>query len=758
MQKRERRRRAARHGDVDRDHVGHSSGAGVAFAEDAAAAAAVADGHHQPGLGNRVVAAAQRLGHVARHGPRDEQQVGVPWTGDEADAEALEVVVGIVQRMDLELAAVAGAGVDVADAERAPEQAQHRVAQAPRHLLQRGVGPRRGLAGQADAQDLSQELVHRLQVRSRVGQVERLVDEREVRNDVAEHRVLERRPVLPGGIVRMAAPYAAGRTGLERDEDLAAPALDPADAARALGGRGQRRLRRPGAQVIEQRSLKAQRFERFVEAHVDARGDVAVARAGDARRERRVGDHAGMRPRVERDAAGARGEADHAEARRGLRRQPPAGDEAVLQSRVIVVDCAQHAELALEPVGLAPQAVDARCVQVNRDAARHDAVHRVAVTEQRCVAAQQILLEAQELRQAEGQAAVVAEIAEVTEVVGKALALEQQGTQLEGARRRRRAGERFERHRVGPGVGHGAVARDAAGEPRPLEQRQRLEALLDALVLVAEPGLESQHALADDREAEVTGLDGAGMHRPDRDLVHPVAFDRDEGIGCGGFERRRVGRVVAAQREALRGPGAVPQPAARIGHRAGGVARDDAEQVESCALHARRAVEDVGQVGIGVGGGVVLEPEQAFAANQQHVYRAPAVVRVTRPQRAQPPALRGGALAFGAPGLCVDVCLPGGHRTRHRSRLSHGSAHRINPPASPPAGTSRRGRAACTGRERTRSRDGRRPESVPGNAAAAWPWCRQTPSAGPCRKSRRRQCRAKPAESASPRAARRSRW
>ena len=45
----------------------------------------------------------------------------MPGARDEADAEPLDVVERIVERVDLELAAVAGAGVDVADAERAAE-------------------------------------------------------------------------------------------------------------------------------------------------------------------------------------------------------------------------------------------------------------------------------------------------------------------------------------------------------------------------------------------------------------------------------------------------------------------------------------------------------------------------------------------------------------------------------------------------------------------------------------------------------------
>jgi hypothetical protein len=48
--------------------------------------------------------------------------------GDEADAQAFDVVVGVVERVDLELAAVAGPGVDLADRQRLPEDREQVVA------------------------------------------------------------------------------------------------------------------------------------------------------------------------------------------------------------------------------------------------------------------------------------------------------------------------------------------------------------------------------------------------------------------------------------------------------------------------------------------------------------------------------------------------------------------------------------------------------------------------------------------------------
>ena len=51
---------------------------------------------------------------------------------------------------------------------------------------------------------------------------------------------------------------------------------------------------------------------------------------------------------------------------------------------------------------------------------------------------------------------------------------------------------------------------------------------LDALVGVAEPLFQPHHRLAVGGEAEMAGLDDAGMHRPDRDLVQAVALRRQE--------------------------------------------------------------------------------------------------------------------------------------------------------------------------------------------------------------------------------------
>ena len=73
------------------------------------------------------------------------------------------------------------------------------------------------------------------------------------------------------------------------------------------------------------------------------------------------------------------------------------------------------------------------------------------------------------------------------------------------------------------------------------------EALLDALVHVAKPLLELEDLLADHGEAEVSGLDDAGVHRSDRDFVHAVARDAHEPVLVGAARGLRRGLCLASE-------------------------------------------------------------------------------------------------------------------------------------------------------------------------------------------------------------------
>src|SRR5690606_30070753 len=130
----------------------------------------------------------------------------------------------------------------------------------------------------------------------------------------------------------------------------------------------------------------------------------------------------------------------------------------------------------------------------------------------------------------ERESGVVADGADVAEMIGKPLELGHQRAQPVSAGRRLDAERGLGRAGEGERVGDRAVARDAARETRgPVERRaghQRLHALVD----VAKALLQPHDELAIGVEAEMAGLDDAGMDRPDRDLVNALPLDRQEGV------------------------------------------------------------------------------------------------------------------------------------------------------------------------------------------------------------------------------------
>ena len=87
----------------------------------------------------RVVGAPQRDLHVERHRAGHEQQVREARRRGEVHAEALAVVDRVVDRVNLQLAAVAGAGVDLADRQAAAEALPDRLLEPRADLLDAGL-------------------------------------------------------------------------------------------------------------------------------------------------------------------------------------------------------------------------------------------------------------------------------------------------------------------------------------------------------------------------------------------------------------------------------------------------------------------------------------------------------------------------------------------------------------------------------------------------------------------------------------------
>ena len=103
---------------------------------------------------------------------------------------------------------------------------------------------------------------------------------------------------------------------------------------------------------------------------------------------------------------------------------------------------------------------------------------------------------------------------------------------------------------------------DRAHAAGALHDRQRcaegaaLDQLLETAMDEAQPSVEVEDALADRREAEVAGLDDAGMDRADRELVDAFAVDlkRDEmaiGLGRPDIAWDVLAEWVVAARPAL---------------------------------------------------------------------------------------------------------------------------------------------------------------------------------------------------------------
>jgi hypothetical protein len=112
-----------------------------------------------------------------------------------------------------------------------------------------------------------------------------------------------------------------------------------------------------------------------------------------------------------------------------LRRDAAGGDETILQSGVFVVDGTQLAHFGFDRVALAGDRFERSVVEVDGHAARHHPVHHQAVAEVRHRQPQPVFAQARELGQPETEGAVVAERAEIAEMVGHSLAFEHQGAQ-----------------------------------------------------------------------------------------------------------------------------------------------------------------------------------------------------------------------------------------------------------------------------------------------------------------------------------------
>ena len=154
---------------------------------------------------------------------------------------------------------------------------------------------------------------------------------------------------------------------------------------------------------------------------------------------------------------------------------------------------------------------------------------------------------------------VVADGADVAEMIGEPLELRHQAAKPMCARRRLDPERRLDRAGEGDAVGDRRVAADARRQDgRALDARAARQAV-DALVDIAEPLLEPHDRLAAGVEAEMAGLDDPRVDRTDRNLVQILRPRAKEGVRV----RRAVMRDRPPERMTHR-PSAVIEPAPRV--------------------------------------------------------------------------------------------------------------------------------------------------------------------------------------------------
>src|SRR5689334_2699883 len=177
---------------------------------------------------------------------------------------------------------------------------------------------------------------------------------------------------------------------------------------------------------------------------------------------------------------------------------------------------------------------------------------------------QRALTEDAGLRMHERERSVVADGADVTEMIGDAFKLRHERAQIDRPRRRLEFQRGLGRPRKSVGIRDRAIPGRAARELCRSREGKAGHELLNPFVHITEPLLQSHHALAIGSKTEMARLDDAGMHRPNRNLMQPLTFHGQKDV------RRRFGRGLLPVERYTHIPESEVEPSTRIG-RADGI-------------------------------------------------------------------------------------------------------------------------------------------------------------------------------------------
>src|SRR5215471_463739 len=100
---------------IDRYYVFYTAFHRIAASKYSAVDCTGADSNHPFRIRCRFVCAQQRLVHVLGHWPSYQEHIGMARRCDETQPETLEIVEGVVEGVDFQLATVARTGIDFAN-------------------------------------------------------------------------------------------------------------------------------------------------------------------------------------------------------------------------------------------------------------------------------------------------------------------------------------------------------------------------------------------------------------------------------------------------------------------------------------------------------------------------------------------------------------------------------------------------------------------------------------------------------------------
>ena len=130
--------------NIHGDDRGNRSGTGIASSKYPTVRRAIAHSHDPFRIWRGVISALQGLTHILCHRPRHEQYIGMARRRHKAQAKPLEIVERIAECMNLKFAAIARAGVYLADGEGTPQSPPGNTLKCLADFRKRGLTSRYG--------------------------------------------------------------------------------------------------------------------------------------------------------------------------------------------------------------------------------------------------------------------------------------------------------------------------------------------------------------------------------------------------------------------------------------------------------------------------------------------------------------------------------------------------------------------------------------------------------------------------------------